>query len=197
MANTGITVKLPQASLLLEELKASRTHELARAAVGEGVAQLLREHWQGLHRARHRPQGSGFYARAADLTFHREQGLNVLVGTSQRGMRQRLKGGEIRPGPGKTYLTIPVHEDAFGLRADHSSLPELEFIRTGTPGVAVLASVGRGGYFVPYYVLVKRVHQRADPTVLPDKAQTERVVERAIALAHRAAAARVKKGGRS
>lgn len=167
----GITVKVEGDQSLMTKLRklgSPDVYQAASEAAGIEANQLLRDHFYRLHGQRGRPDGSGFYRDAADLTFHRVVDDGVYVGTAKTGVRQRRHGGRITPRESK-LLTIPVHPAAYNVRARDSSLPELSLIPTGTPGVLILAHTGQGGFFVPYYVLVPEVYQDPDPTVLPNR----------------------------
>lgn len=184
----GISIQVDDRAALarLSGMASTRSRALVREAIGIEANDLLRRHFYDLHRARSRgAQGSGFYAGAADTVFHLPTSEGVIVGSSRRGLRQRYLGGPIRPGPGKRFLTIPVHPSAYGKRAKDPSLPPLTLISTGRPGVMVLSRAGRGGFFVPYFVLVPQVFQNPDPTVLPSEATLREVATRAAAVAMR------------
>lgn len=172
---------------MLQRLRASLQGNAKRRhleAVGLAGSQLLREHFYGLQNQRGRQGGTGFYRQAGDLTFHRLAANGVYVGTAKAGMRQRLKGGTIRPRRA-SYLTIPIHPAAIGRRARDSSLPDLFPLVTSNPGVLILGAEGQGGMFVPYFLLVKEVTQNPDRSVLPTDDRIGQVTLRALQLSIR------------
>lgn len=164
MSGVSVTIKSAGLDRALKAL--GNLGELGKEASAIGLNQLFRDHFAALQNQRGRSGGTGFYAKASDSVFHRITPEGIWVGSRQIGLRQRLHGGTIRPKRAK-YLTIPIHPDAYGKRAGDSSM-DLSFIRTGS-GVALLAATGENGYFVPYYLLLKSVTQKADPGVIPTK----------------------------
>lgn len=144
--------------------------------VGSGLAELWRTH---LYRKDNdEPNRLGgkrthFYSRAADSIFFRVEqgGERVRVTAVQRGLRQRFKGGVIKPKAAR-MLTIPVHPAAHGKRAREHA--DLVMIKTGEGrGATLILGKKREGSAMleAYYVLKPQVTQRADPTVMPHEEQ--------------------------
>lgn len=71
----------------------------------------------------------------------------------------------IEPSSGKKFLTIPVAAAAYGKRA--REFDDLVFLRVGMRNTPVLAQRAKNGNMTTYYVLVKRVTQKQDRTLLP------------------------------
>ena len=165
--SNGVSVKIRSKGLERALRALGDFAEMGKEAGAIRLNQLFRDHFAALHNERHRDGGSGFYAKASDSVFHRVTREGIYVGTKQQGLRQRLKGGEIRPRKAKA-LTIPIHPDAYGKRASDSSLGDLFMIRSQS-GVALLGR-SDGDQFIPYYLLLKSVNQDADPSVIPSEA---------------------------
>lgn len=75
----------------------------------------------------------------------------------------------IVPQGGKRYLTIPVNAAAYGKRAGQFG-GSLRFMRVGPRKQAILAVKSGKGMMTTMYVLVSRVRQKQDRTLLPDVA---------------------------
>lgn len=176
--STGVTVKIKSKGVDRALRALGGFAEQGKEGAAIGLNDLFRRHFADLHNARHRSGGTGFYQKASDSVFHRVSKEGIYVGSEQLGLRQRLHGGTIRPKRSK-FLTIPIHPDAIGKRARDSSL-DLNVIRTGKPGVLLLAQTGEGGFFVPYYLLVTSVRQDPDPTVIPEAAQIWQTVQQSL-----------------
>lgn len=185
-----IVIQTDTASLLLDRLQ-SAAQASGLALVGaRAVGGLIKEHLYGLDRERHR-SGKHFYRAAGDSVRTVGAGTGVAsVSITQLGFRQRLFGGTIVPRNGRTYLTIPASPEAVGMRAGEFSdlrftmaydergaiRPALvrpvsqavSFIRRKRKDGSIKTTIKpgelRGGVM---FWLVRKVTQRADPTVLP------------------------------
>lgn len=85
----------------------------ALQGVGAAAAKAVRENFRSLPGnklggKRH------FWAGAVKGTSYSVQGGEVTVSTNQIGVRQRLRGGEIRPKAGKQWLVFPVRAESYG-----------------------------------------------------------------------------------
>lgn len=117
----------------------------------------------------------------------------ATVGIDSPAFRQKLRGGTIRPGPGRRYLALPVRAEAYGVLPRAGTIEGLFFLRSKGSGKAWLARREDGALRV-YWRLVRSVTQAADPEALPPietlravleaRAETEyrRVVEQGRAL---------------
>lgn len=160
-----------------------------RVVADSGVS-LFRDHFFKLNAERPnklRGKRTNFYADAARGTSGTVLPDGALVSVNQVGIRQRWKGGTIRPGPGKQWITIPARTEAYGRRA--GAFNDLRFVlfrkngnalaalvrndstklkrkRDRKTGVVSLVSGGEQGGEILYW-LKKSVTQRPDPSVVP------------------------------
>ena len=72
---------------------------------------------------------------------------------------------EIVPRNGKKWLTIPIARATYGKRA--GEFPDLQFIRPRGKTYALLVKRGPNGNVLPYFLLVRKVTQKQDRTLLP------------------------------
>ena len=146
---------------------------IGRAAVNTTTAHLRR-----LNRERPNALGgkrTNYYATAARGTSFAIVGDNeVVVSIAQRGIRQRVFGGTLRPRAAK-FLTIPAIPEAYGKRA--REIPGLTFaVLKGGPA---LFRVVNNEIEVVFW-LRRSVTQRPDPTVLPEAATLRADIVRAV-----------------
>lgn len=97
---------------------------------------------------------------------HDASSARLLVPAASR-LRAAFGAYTAKPGAGKTYLTLPVHREAYGRRA--GEFDDLFFVRVGPKKTPVLA---RGGLIVrevleTMYFLTTSVDIPADPDLLP------------------------------
>lgn len=113
-------------------------------------------------------QPTGFFERAAESPEGTADRTGATITVSPRSAFARAFGDvEIKPGPGKRYLTIPVAAAAYGRRAGEFG-GGLVFIRTGPGKVPVLAKAGGDdGILQVMYLLVKKVTQKQQRELLP------------------------------
>jgi hypothetical protein len=132
---------------------------------------------------------TGFYERAAQSTTAPEvEGNKVSVAITERGFRQRYRGGDIEPGEGKKYLTLPGWAPSYGTRAPEWTAGTTLLWgkdKTGTVRpIAIISTEGleysgtksarsrnkQASRLAPEQILfwlVTQVHQEGDPTILP------------------------------
>jgi hypothetical protein len=162
-----------------------------KKSIGVACAQMIASQFMALASARHHDGApTNFYADAAKAVSRRDavQAIPgaVTIEIDQEGIAQRRFGGDIDAKEGSA-LTIPVADEAYGHRA--REFDNLILLIVGPQHVAVLAARGEFGpgskstptkagtrkkgtathldRLVIMYLLVKRVHQDPDPTVLP------------------------------
>jgi hypothetical protein len=160
-------------------------------AMADAAKEVVREHFRLLALSRNSSGGAGgrraFYSIARDSTVAEADADKAMVRvTGPRGIRQRLKGGLLRPGPGKRFLAIPVDPSVKGVRAAevHERLLLRPIInRAGTRGILYSGaqrprnskgnptSPKKGEKVRALYALVNEVRQKADPSVLPTESE--------------------------
>lgn len=160
---------------------------IGRAASNTTVAHLRRLNQE-------RPNALGgrrtnYYAGAARGTsFAVVDDSTVVVSIAQRGIRQRVFGGTIKPRQAK-FLTIPVHPLAHGKRAREFGDLEIVFGAGGRPVALARKASGTRRFGEILFALRRSVTQRPDPSVLPAnatlRADIVRAVESAVARAAR------------
>lgn len=144
--------------------------------IGRTAVNLFRGHFFKRDKTNANKMGgrrTHFWGTAAGATHFRNHGADIMLEVSQLGVRQRYFGGEIRP-RNKKWLTIPVHPEAYGKGATEFNNLRAVFPSGKNYGLLIKASevkrrgrgqrqeVGRA-----MYLLVKKVNQRADKTVIP------------------------------
>jgi len=154
--------------------------------VGRSAVNTFREHFFGLNSSRPNKLGgrrTGFYAQAARATSFEATATGATISVNKEGIRQRLKGGEIKPGPGRQWISIPAIASAHGKLAREFNDLRFVLLRAAGNALAALKRVtghsreridsagnvtGGGEILGPVvYWLKKSVTQRADATVLP------------------------------
>jgi hypothetical protein len=88
----------------------------------------------------------------------------LLVPRASR-LRAAFGGYTVRPGAGKTYLTIPVAAEAYGKRA--GEIQGLEFMRVGPKKTPILARPDGNGRITTFYLLAKEADIPADEGLIP------------------------------
>ena len=176
-----------QASAALAALRAGVSPGAMNPAIGAGVVKLFQVWFRNNGTNKQGWPSTGFWADAARNTSWQLVPDGVLISAEKIGVRQRYQGGDIEPGPGKSFLTIPARAEAYGKRAGEFDNLVFAWHRKdgkSEPWGLVEASatkVKRGkkrkdgsqkttteevGGLVMFW-LVKSVHQDADPSVLP------------------------------
>ncbi len=170
----GVTITAQMKDLAtpgLQRLAAAVQRPDVRKVMGRAIGNRLRRHFSRLDGERANKLGgtrTHFYGQARrgvqqpDLT---SDGLKVAI--NNVGIAQRYFGGTITPRNAK-WLTLPVHPQAYGHRA--REFGDLQFVPLEDGRRAMLmrpnpdSPTGIGEVF---FLLVRRVHQEPDPSVLP------------------------------
>ena len=147
----------------------------------EAVTKRLRKHFGDRDQTRNRLGG-----RATHLwrDIRKSTSTGPVTGGGKIGhviishpvFPQKLYGGDIKPGPDKSALTIPQTEKSYGLTTrDFEAETGLKLFVLKVGGTkankfshALLAAV-EDGHLVIEYALVPSVHQDPDPNALPPK----------------------------
>lgn len=149
-----------------------------RKVMGRAIATLLRKHFTQLDGERANKLGgrrTHFYGQVRRSVQQPQlvAGDGVAVAINHVGIAQRYFGGDIVPKVAK-WLTLPIHPDAYGFRAREFS--DLFFIPGEDGRRAWLARDTDGDSSTPgefMYLLVRRIHQEPDPTVLPPEEEQQ------------------------
>lgn len=184
----------PTLRLLIADVRNAAS---ASKAAARGVANKLRSHFRNLDAER--PNKRGFDRLHFWSQVRRSVGNPVQVGDmasvtiAHVAFRQKLDGGTIRPGPGKQFLTIPEHPDAYGKRAREFSGLNFAYAEDpenpGTVRPALVAqravstlirfakkkfkAVASELGLTPMYWLVRQVTQRPTPGALPTEQELQ------------------------
>lgn len=160
------------------------TPSACATVVAEAGADVVRDHLVTLSRTRHRPnQKINYYLQAADSVIRETSGGDAVIRIPHTGMAQRYHGGDIvpsgRPSPvtGKpvTRLAVPLS----GTPAEGhvpADFPSLFLVtrkgvkRGDKTKSAFLARNASGGAVQRLFILLDKVTQLEDPTVLPEPA---------------------------
>lgn len=166
-------------------------------AAARGAAQETRDFYAKLEQTR--PNKRGFPRQHFWAAVRRSVNNPIVVnpqfatvGVTHPNLLQRVKGGYLRPGPGKKYLTLPEAPEAYGRRAREfhnlrfgfaenkygnlapalveDSAQRVSFGRRrkdGTRKVTPGEEVGGKAFFF----LVRKVYQPPDPAAFPTDAQ--------------------------
>lgn len=168
-----VTVDAAAALRTLSGVEAAALGPELAEAVAESCAELTRGWLENLSARRHRPGNPhDFFLSAADSVLAESSPGQAAVTVTKTGFRQRLLGGEIRPGGRPSLATgkpvrrlavpIPGTDAEFRLPAEFEHL----FVLAGKRR-AVLAREGPGGKPEPLFLLLPKVRQDPDPSVLP------------------------------
>lgn len=183
----AITISITdQITPVLNRLKVGARTQV-NPVIGEAVTLLFQKHLRGLPSNKKGYPTTHFWQRAVRATFPTVLADGVMITISQQGIRQRYYGGDIKPGAGKSYLTLPANPAAYGHTAREFNL-KFAFVDDGgfqRPALVAQRSVAsqvtqtRNGKFkhtadelgvVVFYWLVRQVHQEPNPDILPDEA---------------------------
>lgn len=168
----------------------------AQEVVGHAVSEFIRNHLTRLNKERHRGlYMGGFYAQAADSVSYKVEkaGKSVEINftANKIGLMQRIHGGTIKPKNAK-LLTIPNWKEIAATATHRATEFQNLFFVKFKSGAMALADKGEGTYkgkkvkggsqkpLRIFYWLVKSVHQKPDPSVLPDDKQILKVAERSV-----------------
>lgn len=166
---TATDTASPYLAGLLRRLK---NRAALHGAIAEEAEDLFRRHIGGQARIRHRTA----QALGADPTGELEKAAQSPEGTAtDAGARITLRPGylfarafrdvEIKPTGGKKYLTIPVAAESYGRRA--SEFKSLRFYRPGNKNMMVASRPRPGSAAETMFILVPRVRQKQDRSLLP------------------------------
>lgn len=169
-----ITYPDPEKLPVLLRLSKGLSDTGTRKVMGRAIVTLCRKHFSDLDEQRANKLGgqrTHFYGAARRAVGQPEllAGDGLKVSIAHEGLAQRYYGGDI-VAKDAGALTLPVHPAAHGKRAREFS--DLELIPTpkAPKAKAILARPNEqsaNGIGEVYYVLVKRVTQEPDPSVLP------------------------------
>jgi hypothetical protein len=98
----------------------------------------------------------------------------ATVGINSAPFRYKVRGGIIRPGPGRRMLAIPMRAAAYGVLPRANTIPGLFMARVG--GKLYLAAKD-GQALRIYWRLVPSVTQPPDPRALPPMEQLRAALE--------------------
>jgi hypothetical protein len=158
----------------LERASKALAPEAMAAVAAEAGADVVRDHFTDLSRSRHRPgQRVNYYLQAADSVVRETQGGTAFVKIPHTGIAQRVYGGLIRPSGRPSKVTgKPVRRLAVGLKGSPgdghvpADFPDLFVVASKDENKAFLARKSGSG-IQRLFILLDRVVQRADPSVLP------------------------------
>lgn len=177
-----LTITRDTATRDIGELQARLAPRALNAELGQAVRVSIREHLR-LKNLQPNKQGwpkTGFYGRARERVVWEADGRRALVRIQMDGIRQRYKGGEIKP-VNASVLTIPAIAEAYGRTAQEFPGLMARFFgrRGGKLAGALVRTVPGGGDEVVYWLL-RRVEQQPDPSVLPTAAEFARDIQKAV-----------------
>ena len=98
------------------------------------------------------------------------EGNSVSVSITHPHIMQKIYGGQIKAKKAK-FLTIPIHKDAYNVRAkvfERESGIDLFFLKTKK---AAFLAGNKNGQFQFYYLLKKSVDQKPWPNSIPTENQ--------------------------
>lgn len=151
--------------------------------IGGAAEVAIRGHFFALNGQRPNRLGgtrTQWWRRAGELTSHTVVEDGAVVSVAQRGVRLHLLGGEVRPGPGKEWVTIPAAAESHGLPP--ARFNDLRFVPLG-PKLAALVRKDQGtakGELPPVLYWLKRsVTRDPDATVLPSDETMSAAITRA------------------
>lgn len=150
----------------LEDL--TRLHEM----IGERVENLTRRYLAAIATERHATADrlgaspTGALSRAAESPEAKGTRDSVILTMRPAEILARaFRDVEIVPRAGKKWLTIPVHHSSYGKRAGEFS--ELHFVFIPDENIAMLVQRAANGNTIPLFLLVRKVTQKQDRTLLP------------------------------
>lgn len=142
-------------------------------SIAEAEQTMFRKHVSAISSRRHQTANrlgatpTGHLEKASgSIEAHGDSGGVQISFPRSTGLHRAFGDLVITPKRRK-YITIPVHKLAYGKRA--REFGDLIALRVGTRGTLILARRIRGQEILEtMYVLVKKVRQRQDRTLLPD-----------------------------
>lgn len=140
--------------------------------IAERAEALTRKYLAGIAPRRHRSAArlgatpTGILSRAAESPEGRGTAEGAYVTLRPAEVLARAFGPvTIVPRAGKKYLTIPIHRRAYGKRA--GEFTDLTFLKPSGKPYALLVRRAPNGNVIPYFLLVRKVSQAQDRTLLP------------------------------
>lgn len=176
---TVVDLATPRVQAILRDLAPERRRAMM-GRLGKQLEVELKKHFAAREQEGNK-QGwrrSGWWASEvrAKTAFRSATDEEAVVGIASRQFAFRVRGGTIKPGPGKRSLAIPTREEAKGIRAGSGLIPGLFPIRSKVLGKAWLAT-REGEALRFYYRLLPSVTQAADPRALPPIADLRAALE--------------------
>lgn len=144
-------------------LHARMAGEAERFVKTRGMATAAGEH-RSANRLGAAPTG---HLEKAYQQIESQSGADAASLLVPRASRLRAAFGAyvVRPGAGKTYLTIPVAAAAYGKRA--GEIEGLEFMRVGPNKTPILAKPDGKDRITTYFILVKKADIAEDAGLIP------------------------------
>jgi hypothetical protein len=102
---------------------------------------------------------------------------SALVGVASVEIAHKLRGGTIRPGPGRRALALPLRAEAAGVLPRAGTIPGLFVLRSKAVGKLFLATTEPSGALRVFWKLVPSVTQEKDPRTLPPVADIRAALE--------------------
>lgn len=146
--------------------------------LGNEYARILVEHFRAKNatpNARGFPRSNFWNGVAGATAFDSADERSATVKVTDpygRPLLQRYFGGDIRPGPGRKALAIPMRPEAAGVLPRSGTIPDLFVLRSKSSGRAFLARREHGALRL-YFLLVPFVKQAPDPTALPPESDRQ------------------------
>lgn len=170
-----VTTVSDLATPMFQRLGAAVQRADVRAVMGRAIASKLRKHFTKLDSERRNKLGgrrTHFYGqvrRGVQKPELTSDGVTVVI--NNVGIAQRYFGGDIVPVSAK-WLTLPVHPLAYGKRA--REFADLNYVPIESQPRAMLVRSNPNdpnGIGEVFYLLVKRVHQEPDLSVIPTQSE--------------------------
>lgn len=165
-------------------------------AAARGVATRLRDHFGNLNTTEPNKLGgkrTNFWSQVRrSVQNPKVDGRTATIAVNHEAILQKIRGGVIRPGPGKTFLTIPVNPRAYGRKAREFGTLRVE--RNEEGAFLVLHSEDnwgnrdeRGRFLrkgdnsvITLYRLVRKVKQDPKPDSVPTDSEIHAAADRAL-----------------
>lgn len=168
---SGITLSVTVPRELGEDIarleKGLADRAVLHEALGKSAGNLTRDHLINIAGTRHDSANrlgaspTGHWAEAAEKMEVESNADTATITINQVGIGRVAHDVTLRPGGGRTYLTIPVAAESYGTRA--REFAGLKMVANGRTGV--LLAPGVDGKVL--FALVTEVTQRQDRTLLP------------------------------
>ena len=160
--------------------------------IGRRLVILVRDHLLEYAQSHHKTadklgaQPTGFWSTAVESvsmpTASQTDEHSARLELAGPGMARAFRDVDIRPGAGKTYLTIPLNATAYGnryalsddehaIKSANANKPH----RKPPPGATFVKTDARGGK----WLFVQSVHQTQDRTILPSDGEIVALADKA------------------